>query len=180
VSLHWRKQLFVAEYVAHPELNASEVAIRCGFEPKYAKNRAYELLRNPEVKAAIGHAQQQILAKVELTAEDVIRDILATRQRCVEAGDGAWQTQGRLKCDELLGKYLDMWQEKVEVSFAGALSDRLKKARAQVGRSVELAPKLLPEMVELEPVAKVEEAVRETHRVEPSMTEQEDWVQKYC
>lgn len=142
MSLHWRKQLFVAEYVAHPELNATQVAERCGYTGAHVKNRAYELLRDPEVKAAIEHAQRQLLDRVELKAEDVIKDILAARQRCVEAGDGAWQTQGRLKCDELLGRYLNMWQEKIEISFAEGLAEKLRRARAQVGGT-----KLLPASV---------------------------------
>lgn len=137
MALHWRKQLFVAEYVAHPELNATQVAERCGYTGAHVKQRAYELLRDPEVKAAIEHSRQQLVAKIELTAEDVIKDILATRQRCVQNGDCAWAVAGRLKCDELLGKYLKMWEDKIEFSFADDLAARLKKAREQVGRGEE-------------------------------------------
>ena len=180
MTLHWRKQLFIEEYVAHPELNAAEVAVRCGFEPKYAKNRAYEMLQNPEVKAAIEHRQKELLAKLQLTAEDVIKDILAARQRCVDAGDGAWQTQGRLKCDELLGKYLGMWQERVdlEVDFGERLAERLQKAREQAGRVVEgqeiLPPKPVPALP-VSPAAKQESLVSEA----AWQPKYEDWVEKY-
>jgi hypothetical protein len=183
VSLHWRKQLFVAEYVAHPELNATQVAERCGFTGAHVKTRAYEMLRDPEVKAAIEHAQREVLAKVEVTAEEVVRDILAARQRCVEAGDGAWQTQGRLKCDELLGKFLGMWQEKVEVSFAEALAERLKKARHHVAGSniEEPEPKALPAPVEAELVAQEEEdevSRPEANGIGLPQEEPEDWVER--
>lgn len=175
MSLHWRKQLFVAEYVAHPELNATQVAERCGYTGAHVKNRAYELLRDPEVKAAIEHAQRQLLDRVELKAEDVIKDILAARQRCVEAGDGAWQTQGRLKCDELLGRYLNMWQEKIEISFAEGLAEKLRKARSLVRgeKTVESEARLLPAPVEAEPVAEAEKEVTVSVAVEP-----EDWVER--
>lgn len=84
---------------------------------------------------------------------------------------------GRLKCDELLGRYLDMWKPDVEVNVIDELSERLRKARLQVERSVELEPKLLPEAVELEPVATVEVVTPPTStEVEPSPEEYDDWV----
>jgi phage terminase small subunit len=192
MSLHWRKRLFIEEYVAHPELNAAEVAVRVGFEKKYAKNRAWELLNNPEVKAAIEHKQRDLLEKISLTAEDVVKDIMATRQRCVEAGDGAWQTQGRLKCDELLGKYLGMWQEKVEGPNMDELVARLKVARknaglVQVGGSHEYrAPVLIeagsataPKSLIRNEDAPVDYPARGITS-DPPPEEPEDWVAKLC
>jgi hypothetical protein len=184
MALHWRKRLFIEEYVAHPELNAAEVAARCGYERKYAKNRAWELLHDPQVKAAIEQKQQQLLAKVNLTAEAVIKDILAARQRCVEAGDGAWQTQGRLKCDELLGKYLGMWQEKLEVTAIDEIAERLRKARANAGIVIEA------EEPKMEGVPQLEESSQPTEKDTPGdppplnpvradqRTEPEDWVER--
>lgn len=178
MALHWRKQLFVEEYVAHPELNGAEVAARAGYERKYAKNRAWELLNDPEVKSAIEHKQQQLLEKISLTAEDVVKDILAARQRCVEAGDGAWQTQGRLKCDELLGKYLGMWQEKVELTTMDEMTERLKRAREQAGiaTGVPVEPLLLEAATTVQPqkeVAAVPPSEETTTEPEP-----EDWVDR--
>lgn len=139
MSLHWRKQLFVAEYLAHPELSATEVARRCGYTGEHVKQRAYALMRDAEVRAAIEHGQQRRLEGVELNANEVIQDILAARQRCVENGDYAWAMAGRLKCDELLGKYLKMWgDDKVELSFTDALTERLRKAREQVGKPADI------------------------------------------
>lgn len=182
MSLHWRKQLFVAETLAHPELDATDVARRCGYTGAHVKQRAYALMRDPEVKAAVEHGRQQILAKVELTAQDVIKDILAARQRCVENGDSAWAMAGRLRCNELLGRYLKMWEEeKVEVNVGvELLAERLRQARDQVGRPAEVeAPqvevKALParaEPVEREPIK--EEVAPQIHS-EP----QKDWVEKY-
>jgi hypothetical protein len=181
VSLNWRKQLFVAEYLAHPGLNATDVARRCGYTGPHVKTRAYELMRDPEVKAAIEHGQNLRLEEVELTAQDVVKDILAARQRCVEAGNCAWAMVGRLKCDELLGRYLKMWEEKVEVNFADGLAERLRKAREQVVKpgepqAVTSEPKALPPTPEPESVPKGEPTART--EVAPPV-EQEDWVEKY-
>jgi hypothetical protein len=154
---HWRKQLFVAEYVAHPELSATQVAERCGFTGPHVKTRAYELMRNPEVKAAIEEKQKELLDKVELKAEDVIKDILATRQRCIEEGAGAWQTQGRLKCDELLGRYLRMWEESEPKTVEGEL-------------------KALPAPVEIKPVEVPRPRVVEATQEEPEPAQ--DWVER--
>ena len=182
MTMHWRKQYFVAEFLAHPELNPTQVAERVGYTGAHVKNRAYELMRDPEVKAAIEHGKQQILAKLEVTAEEVIRDILATRQRCVEAGNGAWQTQGRLKCDELLGRHLGMWQDKTELTFVDALTERLRKARANVAKAlepVESEPKTLSAPVEVKPVAQPEEApVERPASSETPQAEPEDWVER--
>lgn len=187
MSLHWRKRLFIEEYVAHPELNAAEVAVRVGFEKKYAKNRAWELLNNPEVKSAIEHKQRDLLEKISLTAEDIVKDIMAARQRCVEAGDGAWQTQGRLKCDELLGKYLGMWHEKVEGPNMDELVARLKAARqnaglVQVGSSQEYrAPALLeaapPGVIKDKEDAPVDHPAHGTTS-DPPPQEPVDWVSR--
>ncbi len=186
MTLHWKKQLFVAEYVAHPELNATEVAKRCGHVGEHVKLRAYEILRDPDVKAAIEEKQRKILGKVDVTVEDVINDIKATRRRCIEEGASAWATQGRLRCDELLGRYLKMWEEpKVGIDVTVDLAERLQKARLQVEGHVVgdgEEPKALPAAkVEVEPMfsrPKVEPARDFCPTGKPAEEPQEydDWV----
>jgi hypothetical protein len=176
--MHWRKQYFVAEFLAHPELNPTQVAERVGYTGAHVKNRAYELMRDPEVKAAIEHGKQQILSKLEVNAEDVVRDILQTRQRCVEQGNTAWAVNGRLKCDEMLGKYLGLWQERTEVTFVDALAERLQKARANVARTMELKgseEKLLPAPISKPVVIEQEPTKRETVEVPEQPM---DWVDR--
>ena len=126
------------------------------FPVQEANEHEAELMLACWWKATIEHAQKQLLDNVELTAQNMIKDILATRQRCVENGDYARAVAGRLKCDELLGRYLKMWEEKVENNFTDTLLERLQKARKQVGKSAEVEeppePKALPPKVEPEPV----------------------------
>lgn len=159
--MHWRKKMFVAQYLAHPELSPAEIAERCGYKGQNLKQRAFVLLRDPEVKEAIQQGQKQILAKLEITAQDVVQDIIDTRQRCVENGDVAWATNLRLKCDELLGKYLGMWTERTEVTFFDGLAERLRKARENVGRVIEGSEEKKPPASLAEPALREEPVAEE-------------------
>jgi phage terminase small subunit len=128
-----RRQLFVTEYLANPKQPAAWAAVRAGFSEKQARETASELLKDPEIKAAIEHQLMKRLEKIEINEKNVLLDILAARERCIEAGAGAWQTTGRLKCDELLGKYLKMWVERVEVGLEEELIQRLTAGRKRAG-----------------------------------------------
>lgn len=65
LALTKRKLLFVAEYLADPKANGSQAAIRAGFSEKRAKVTASELLKDPEVKAAIEHKRNKRLQKLD-------------------------------------------------------------------------------------------------------------------
>jgi phage terminase small subunit len=136
MALTKRKILFVAEYLADPKANATQAAIRAGFSAARAKVTGSELLKDPEVKAAIEHKRNKRLEKLEIDADMVLTDILATRDRCIEAGSGNWQTQGRLRCNELLGRHLKMFTDKVEFT-----ADEAFIARLEAGRQRALAEK---------------------------------------
>jgi hypothetical protein len=129
MALTKRKQLFVAEYLADPKSNATQAVIRAGFSEKRAKVTASELLKDSEIKAAIEHKRNQRLAKLDIDANLVLADIIASRERCIEAGSAGWAIAARLKCNELLGRYLKMWTEKLEVGFDEELMKRLEAGR---------------------------------------------------
>jgi len=139
VALTKRKLLFVAEYLADPKGNARQAVIRAGFSEKRANVTASELLKDPEVKAAIEHKRDLHLKKLDVDAKMVIVDILSARERCIEAGSAAWAIAARLKCDELLGRYLKMWTEKIELGFEEEIMKRLEAGRKRA--SLPAAPK---------------------------------------
>jgi phage terminase small subunit len=139
VALTKRKRLFVAEYLADPKCNASEAAIRAGFSEKRAKVTASELLKDPEVTAAIEHKRNQRLARLDIDANLVLAGLLELRDRCIEAGAGSWQTAGLLKVYELLGRHLKMFTEKIEVGLDEELIKRLEAGRKRTALLV--APK---------------------------------------
>jgi phage terminase small subunit len=55
-----KRQFFVQEYLI--DLNATQAAIRAGYSRRTAKQIAWELLRVPEVRAAIREANRARLA----------------------------------------------------------------------------------------------------------------------
>jgi phage terminase small subunit len=66
-----RQERFIQEYLV--DLSATQAAIRAGYSEHTATAIAWELLRNPEVEAAIAEAQTKRGEKVEFTAFDVFK-----------------------------------------------------------------------------------------------------------
>lgn len=68
-----RHQRFVAEYLR--DLNGTRAAIAAGFSPKTARVQASRLLTKADIQAAIQAAQAKHLAKLDLTAENVLEQL---------------------------------------------------------------------------------------------------------
>jgi phage terminase small subunit len=84
VGLTRRKQLFVAEYLADPKLNTTQAVIRAGFSEKRAKVTASELLKDPEIKAAIEHQRTKKWEAVTVNEKYVVsRALYRGRLRCM-------------------------------------------------------------------------------------------------
>lgn len=71
MALTAKQQHFVKEYLI--DLNATQAAIRAGYSPKTAEQQASRLLSNVKVQAAIQKAMDKRAAKVEITADMVLR-----------------------------------------------------------------------------------------------------------
>lgn len=125
-------QLFVHEYLAdRGKHNATQAAIRAGYAPANAKQQAWNLLHNPEVEREIEYQLQQHLRKLKVNAEMVISGIIESIERAEKAGEGAWQFQTIQKGYELLGKYLGLWHEKLEVGVDERIMQQLAVGRAR-------------------------------------------------
>lgn len=68
-----KQKRFVVEYLV--DSNAAQAAIRAGFSKKTAKVKGAQLLKHPEIAAAIRKRQQKIDQKLEITAERVLQEI---------------------------------------------------------------------------------------------------------
>jgi phage terminase small subunit len=68
-----KQKRFVDEYLV--DLNASQSAIRAGFSPRTARFIGYRLLTMPQIKEAIGVAQQDLSRRTEVTQERVIAEL---------------------------------------------------------------------------------------------------------
>lgn len=73
-----RRALFVLEYLK--DLHGKHAAVRAGYAAGSAEQEASRLLNTPEVKAAIDAALAERAQAVKVSAEDVLRDLLAIAQ----------------------------------------------------------------------------------------------------
>ena len=68
-----RERIFVREYLV--DLNATQAAIRAGYSRRSASRNTHRVLNRPRVKAAIEAAMAERAAKLEITAERVLREL---------------------------------------------------------------------------------------------------------
>ena len=68
-----RERLFVREYLV--DLNATRAAIRAGYSPRMAPHNAHRVFNRPRVAAAIEAAMAERAARLEITAERVLREL---------------------------------------------------------------------------------------------------------
>lgn len=68
-----KQRLFVREYLV--DLNATQAAIRAGFSPEWASRYGSQLLGKTRIKKAVREAQEVRAARVDLTADQVVREL---------------------------------------------------------------------------------------------------------
>lgn len=68
-----RERLFVREYLI--DLNAARAAVRAGYSPRWAYTNTHRVINRPRVKAVIEAAMAARAAKLEITADRVLREI---------------------------------------------------------------------------------------------------------
>lgn len=105
-----KQEAFCREYLI--DLNATQAAIRAGYSEKTAQEQSSRLLSNVMVKEYIQRGMEDRAERVQVTADDVLNDILETRKAA--AADG--KHSDRLKANELLGKHLKLFTDKHEHS----------------------------------------------------------------
>jgi hypothetical protein len=110
-----RQSAFVREYPI--DMVGTAAAVRAGYSARSAKVTASRLLAHPEVKVALSEAMAKHAAAADVKATDVV-----ARLRCIAMSDpgGMWSGSDVLKAIEMLGRWLKMFSDKVEVT--GGLS----------------------------------------------------------
>lgn len=104
-----KQVMFCKEYIV--DLNGTQAAIRAGYSEKTAAEQSSRLLTNVRIQSYVQSLLNKRIKKVELTAEDVLLDILDTRKTAKEQD----KLNERIKCNELLGKHLKMFTDKLDV-----------------------------------------------------------------
>jgi phage terminase small subunit len=105
-----KQEMFVREYLI--DLNATQAAIRAGYSERTAGAIGAENLEKPEIAAAIQKAMDERAQKVSVTSEDVLDAIL----RIGGKAEGAGKYTDALKAQELLGKHMKLFSERIEIS----------------------------------------------------------------
>ena len=123
--LNPKQQAFVREYLV--DRNATQAAIRAGYSAKTAGSQGFDLLKKPEIAAAVEAKTEKQARKLELTAESVLEDLLRLAKKAEDAGELGTAIKGR----ELLGKHLRLFVDKVEVSGQLTLEQLVAAAAAK-------------------------------------------------
>lgn len=105
--LNAKQRAFTVEYMK--DKNATQAAIRAGYSKKTAYSQGFDLLRKPEVMQAIEEMDKAAQTRAGITVDKIVERINKI------AEDPNALPRDRLKADELLGKYLGMFTEKVEM-----------------------------------------------------------------
>ena len=108
--LNPKQKRFVEEYLV--DLNGTKAAIRAGYSKRTAVKIATENLTKPLITEAIQRAIQERSERTEITQDEIVKDLQDLR----DEARGAEQFAPAVRCDELLGKHLGMFKERVEHS----------------------------------------------------------------
>jgi phage terminase small subunit len=138
-----RQEAFVQEYLVC--LNGAAAARKAGYLTKNSDTFAAELLGKTHIRAAIQAAMDERAKRTQISADYVLKNIVEIGERCMEKvpvmrGSGterkqaitltkdpdtgeevlanvwSFDAQGALKAQELLGKHLKMFTDKLEHS----------------------------------------------------------------
>ncbi|HSW53269.1 MAG TPA: terminase small subunit [Sulfuricaulis sp.] len=127
-----KRAAFVEEYLV--DFNGTQAAIRAGYSKHTANEQAARLLADASVIRAVSRAVEKRSRRTEITQDYVLSVIRDTVERCRQAepvmeraDDGSMVPTGEWKFDassvlkgcDLLGKHLNMWVERREVTGKG-------------------------------------------------------------
>lgn len=102
-----KQEAFAIEYLK--DKNATQAAIRAGYSAKTAASIAWELLERPDIRQFIGERQEEARKNASVTVDGIV-DQLREIASNVLAKDS-----DRIRALELIGKYLGMFTERVEM-----------------------------------------------------------------
>ena len=138
MALNLRQALFVGEYIT--DLNASRSALAAGYSAKTSGQIGFELLKKPEIQAAINQAMKERGERTKITADKVLADIEAIKYDAMrEAADKEGKIAmvnhaAALKACELQGRHLQMWIDRVAMTIEQVPDEELDGRIAELAR----------------------------------------------
>lgn len=119
-----KQSMFVKEYLK--DLNATQAAIRAGYSEKTAGQIGEQNLKKLQIADAIQQAMAQRAEKIELTADNVLQSIISIRAMAIQGE----RLSDALRANELLGKHLKLFTDRIEIHDFSKLSDEELEAIA--------------------------------------------------
>lgn len=107
MELNAKQRAFAVEYMK--DKNATQAAIRAGYSAKTAYSIGKQLLNKLEIQEKIKELQEEAKARAGITV-----DMIVNRLNSI-ASNPEEKSSDRIRADELLGKYLGMFTEKVDI-----------------------------------------------------------------
>jgi phage terminase small subunit len=114
-----KQQLFISEYLI--DFNATRAAIAAGYSEKTAYGIGSENLRKPQI---MEHISKVIEEQLKSTKAALKKKIIEALQSIAFEPEGS--EKDRMKAMELLGKYIGLWIDKVEISGELKLTDKFE------------------------------------------------------
>lgn len=120
MAINPKNQRFVLEYLV--DLNATQAAIRAGYSEKTAGAIGHELLKKPEIVAAIEKEEADRAARLRIDADWVLTQAVKLHQRCMAVGEG-FHPAGAARALEMAGKHVTVqaFSEKHDHNHSGEL-----------------------------------------------------------
>lgn len=119
MGLNARQKLFVSHYLVHK--NATQAAIDAGYSADTAQEHGSRLLSNVIIKDEIQKGLDPIMKKNEITAERVLDELASM------AFSKAIEPRDKNKSLELLGKYLKLFTDKIEIGDAAGIAGKVNR-----------------------------------------------------
>lgn len=102
-----KQEAFAIEYLK--DKNATQAAIRAGYSKKTAYSIGVQLLKKSDVREFLNSKQQEAAEKATITVESIAESL------CAIAANPLAKDADRIRAYELLGKYLGMFTDRVEM-----------------------------------------------------------------
>ena len=104
-ALRGKEERFCQEYVI--DYNGTKAAIRAGYNPGDAANRAYRLMKKAEIAARVRELEKELADRLALSQEQVVLQLKKQYDECQAEKDH----KNALKALELMGKHLGMFEK---------------------------------------------------------------------
>lgn len=124
-----RHDRFAREYIK--DLNGTRAAIAAGYAKKTAKSAASRLLSNVNVKKLLKQLADKQAVSLDLSAEKVLTELGKTA--FIKVKPSKVTPKDKIRALELLGRYLKLFVEKIEISGLDKLAESIAEARKRAG-----------------------------------------------